>query len=235
MLKIVIPCAGLGSRFRDEGYDSPKPLIDVGGKPMIQVVVDSMRPKRHDYQFVFIVQKSHCESHQIDKKLKEIEPSCEVVVINGTTEGSGITVLAAAHLLYKDEVIVSVCDMKSDFDIDDFIDKTKDRDGMMVTFETEVPHFCFTLLDEYGWFVKCLEKTPISTHAHAGVWYFSNGARMLSALTEGITLGEKVNNEYYSTIAYNHLGKNIGIYNAKTIPLGTPKELKEYLGNTKTA
>lgn len=234
MVRILVPCAGLGSRFRDEGYNSPKPLIDVNGKPMIEVVINSLRPKRHDYQFIFIVQKSHCDDYKIDKILKEIEPDSKIVVIDGITEGSGITVLSASHLIYKDEVIVSVCDMLSEIDIDDFIDKSQEKDGMMVTFETQTPHFCFTLLDEYGKFVKCQEKSHISTHANAGIWYFKNGSQMLSALTKGIYLDNRTNNEFYSTIAYNYLeSKNIGIYNAEVSPLGTPSELKGYCDNAK--
>ena len=41
-MKILIPMAGEGSRFVNEGYTFPKPLIDVGGKPMIQKVVENL-------------------------------------------------------------------------------------------------------------------------------------------------------------------------------------------------
>jgi len=231
MLKIVIPCAGLGRRFLETGIQTPKPLIDVDGKPMVWRVIESLRPRK-DYQFVFIVQEAHCQSHNIDFVLKRIEPNCEVVVIDKLTEGSGITILAAAHLFYNDEVIISVCDMISKIDMDDFLKEARKKDGMMVTFETNETHFCFTEIDKDGNFVRCKEKEPISTHAQSGVWYFKNGAKMLSALTEGISLNERTNNEFYSTIAYNHLkSKNIGIYNAEVIPLGTPKELDAYLCN----
>ena len=39
MLNIVIPMAGAGSRFADAGYEEPKPLIPVHGRPMIEVVI----------------------------------------------------------------------------------------------------------------------------------------------------------------------------------------------------
>ena len=41
-LNVLIPMAGLGSRFAQKGYTFPKPLIDVNGKPMIQVVVEKI-------------------------------------------------------------------------------------------------------------------------------------------------------------------------------------------------
>ena len=39
MINIVLPIAGRGSRFTEEGFKLPKPLIQVHGKPMIEVVV----------------------------------------------------------------------------------------------------------------------------------------------------------------------------------------------------
>ena len=41
-MKILIPMAGEGSRFAKEGYTFPKPLIDVNGKPMIQIIVENL-------------------------------------------------------------------------------------------------------------------------------------------------------------------------------------------------
>ena len=55
-MKVLIPMAGAGSRFEKAGYTFPKPLIEVNGKPMIQVVVDNLNI---DAEHVFITQKSH--------------------------------------------------------------------------------------------------------------------------------------------------------------------------------
>ena len=54
-MKVLIPMAGAGSRFEQAGYTFPKPLIDVNGKPMIQVIVENLNI---DAQHIFIVQKS---------------------------------------------------------------------------------------------------------------------------------------------------------------------------------
>jgi len=227
-LKIVIPCAGKGQRFADAGYEVLKPLIDVNGRLMVDRVIDSLRPKRHDYQFIFIVLKEHCLRYGIDEILKRIEPNSQIVVIDKYTEGSGITLLSASHLIYNDEVIVSVCDTQSLLDIDDFIDKTQGKDGLIATFETEQSHFCFVELNDKG-FVRCKEKEHISSHASTGIWYFDSGAKLISALCEGIYANDRVNNEFFSTIAYNYLkSTNIGIYDTKVISMGTPKELEEY-------
>ena len=62
-LNILIPMAGAGSRFQEAGYNLPKPLIDVKGKPMIQHVVENIAL---DGKYIFIVQKEHQEKYNIN-------------------------------------------------------------------------------------------------------------------------------------------------------------------------
>ncbi len=63
-LNVVIPMAGAGSRFEKAGYTFPKPLIEVRGKPMIQVVVENLGVKAN---YIFIVQKSHKEKYNLQQ------------------------------------------------------------------------------------------------------------------------------------------------------------------------
>ena len=53
-MNVLIPMAGAGSRFVSAGYTFPKPLIEVDGKPMIQVVVENLNIEAN---YTFIVQK----------------------------------------------------------------------------------------------------------------------------------------------------------------------------------
>ena len=56
-INIVIPMAGLGSRFAKEGFTKPKPFIDVNGKPMIVRVLENLNyPGAH---YFLIAQKEH--------------------------------------------------------------------------------------------------------------------------------------------------------------------------------
>jgi len=82
MLNIVIPMAGAGSRFAQAGYTFPKPLIEVKNKPMIQVVVDNLRPADFlgDYEFTFIVQKGHYDKYALKHLLALIAPNCNIVI-----------------------------------------------------------------------------------------------------------------------------------------------------------
>ena len=57
MINIVIPMAGLGSRFASAGYEKPKPFIDVLGIPMIQRVMRNL--ELEDSRFILIARKEH--------------------------------------------------------------------------------------------------------------------------------------------------------------------------------
>mgnify|MGYP003331424033 CR=1 FL=1 len=102
-MNVLIPMAGAGSRFAQAGYTFPKPLIDVNGKPMIQVVVDNLNIEA---TFIYVVQKEHRNKFNLDTLLNLITPGCKIVEVDGITEGAACTTLLAKsymifHLGYK--------------------------------------------------------------------------------------------------------------------------------------
>ena len=102
-MNVLIPMAGAGSRFQQAGYTFPKPLIEVNGKPMIQVVADNINV---DAQHVFIVQKSHYEEYSLQSVLNNVSPGCEIVQVDGVTEGAACTTLLAKDLINNDEPLL---------------------------------------------------------------------------------------------------------------------------------
>ena len=49
-LKLIMPMAGMGTRFVQQGYSLPKPIIDVAGKPMFVRSVESIGIDFDDYE-----------------------------------------------------------------------------------------------------------------------------------------------------------------------------------------
>lgn len=232
MVNLVVPMAGEGSRFKKAGYKLPKPLIDVNGEEMMFRAIESIRPKRHLYRFIFIVQSLHCSLYNIDEKLRYRYPGCLIVKIQLSTNGSAISVLSASHLIYDGPVILSVCDAIQMIDIDDFIDKAEGKTGLMATFEDPemTGKWCYTHLEAEG-YQQIKEKSAISTHANTGVWYFEKGLDLIKGITNVISNGDKINDEYYVTMAYNYI-EGVDVYPAGFIPLGVPDELEDYLTGT---
>ena len=94
-MNVLIPMAGAGSRFAQAGYTFPKPLIEVNGKPMIQVVVENLNVDAH---FIFLVQKEHYEKYNLKQLLNLIAPGCDIIQVDGLTEGAACTKIGRAHV-----------------------------------------------------------------------------------------------------------------------------------------
>ena len=47
-VKTIILCGGMGTRMREETEFKPKPLVDIGGKPMMDHVVEKILELRDD-------------------------------------------------------------------------------------------------------------------------------------------------------------------------------------------
>ena len=121
MLNIVVPMAGQGTRFIKKGYTFPKPLIEVEHKPMIQWVVENIRPES-EHRFTFICQREHHDKYALRELLLVLAPGCNVVLTDGVTEGAACTVLLAREYIdNEDELILANSDQFIDYDINRFV------------------------------------------------------------------------------------------------------------------
>ena len=130
-LNVLIPMAGAGSRFAEAGYSFPKPLIDVNGKPMIQAVVENLAI---DATYTYIVQKEHYEKYNLMYLLNAITPNCNIVQVDGVTEGAAVTALLAKEFINNDNpLIMANSDQIVDWNSREFIYDmfTKNADGGM--------------------------------------------------------------------------------------------------------
>jgi HAD superfamily hydrolase (TIGR01509 family) len=234
-MNIVIPMAGAGSRFEKVGYTFPKPLIDVKGKPMIQVVAEMLG---FDANFIYIVQKSHREKYNLDTLLNLITPNCKIVEVDGLTEGAACTVLLAQEHIDNDApLILSNSDQYIDWNSTEFMYQMneKDFDGGIVCFPATHPKWSFAKTDENGLISEVAEKNPISDQATAGIYYWKKGSDFVKYTNQMIEKDIRVNNEFYVCPVYNeaiqdgHRVFNFQIEADKMWGLGTPEDLTHYL------
>jgi HAD superfamily hydrolase (TIGR01509 family) len=238
-LNVIIPMAGAGSRFERAGYTLPKPLIDVNGKPMIQLVVESMNIEA---TFIYIVQKSHREKYNLDTLLNLITPNCKIVEVDGLTEGAACTVLLAKEYIDNDsQLILMNSDQFIEWDSTEFMYQMNERgfDGAIMCFEDTDPKWSFAKTNDDGLITEVAEKNPISNQATAGIYYFKHGHYFVKYAEQMIDKNIRVNNEFYVCPVYNEfIGDDKKIYNYQ-IPsknmwgLGTPEDLNHYLKNHK--
>jgi len=236
-MNVLIPMAGAGSRFEQAGYTFPKPLIEVQGKPMIQIVVDNLNI---DATFIYVVQKSHREKYNLDTLLNLITPGCKIVEVDGITEGAACTTLLAKEFINNDEpLLMANSDQFIEWDSNEFMYKMNELncDGGIVTFHATHPKWSFAKVDEYGYVTEVAEKNPISDIATVGVYYWVKGSDYVKYAERMIEKNIRINNEFYVCPVFNEAigdGKKIKTFNIQKMwGLGTPEDLKNYLENKK--
>ncbi|MDD2367939.1 MAG: glycosyltransferase family 2 protein [Sulfuricurvum sp.] len=239
-MNIVIPMAGLGSRFAKAGYEKPKPFIDVAGKPMIVRVLDNL--SYPEARYILIARKEHIEKEQELVKQIEQEYNAIFIPIDKLTEGTACTVLYARKYINNDyPLLIANSDQIVDINISDFIDDCINRnlDGSILTFidEHQDPKWSFAKLNENDLVSEVKEKVVISEYATVGIYLYSKGNDFINAAIDMIIENDRVNNEFYTCPTYNYEiaeGKKIGIFNIdfkQMHGIGTPEDLTSYLKN----
>ena len=240
ILNIVIPMAGAGSRFAKEGYTDPKPLIPVDGIPMIQLVIENLRPARQ-HRFTFICQNAHIDAYGLREKLKQWGgEGTEVIGIDGLTDGAACTVLAAKDRINtKSPLMIANADQWVDVDINAYLDVMDDTasDGLIMTMKANDPKWSFVGLDAEGYVTHVVEKQVISDEATVGIYNYRSGEHFVRHAEAMIAAGERVNNEFYVAPVYNRQineGARVAIYNVGEeargmYGLGTPADLDLFL------
>jgi len=238
-INIVIPMAGAGSRFAKEGYKDPKPLIPVHGIPMIQVVIENLRPST-PHRFIFICQRSHVNEYGLRDKLTKWAPESVLVEIDGITEGAACTVLMAKSFIDNDApLMIANSDQFVDVGIDNYLQRINDAklDGLIMTMYANDPKWSFVGLSSEQLVSRVVEKKVISDEATVGIYNFRHGRSFVDAAENMIANNERVNGEFYVAPTYNNLissGQRIGIYNigsegAGMYGLGIPVDLEKFL------
>jgi len=236
-MNVLVPMAGAGSRFSSAGYTFPKPLIEVNGKPMIQVVVNNLNVEAN---FIFICQNEHYEKYNLKSVLNLIAPGCDIVRVNGLTEGAACTTLLAKELINNDEPLLLA-------NSDQFIEWNSNEclyaftadsiDGGIVTFEATHPKWSFAKLGDDGFVSEVAEKNPISNMATVGIYYWKKGSDYVKYSEQMIEKNIRTNNEFYICPVFNEAIQDGKKIRAKHIEkmwgIGTPEDLKYFLDNYK--
>ncbi len=238
MINIVIPMAGLGSRFANAGYEKPKPFIDVHGQPMIVRVLENLNVPGAN--FILVARKEHLDREKNLVKLIESKYNVNFVVNERLTEGTACTVLSARRYINNDyPLVIANSDQIIDANLSDVINdaQSRDLDGSIITFydNEKNPKWSFAELDKNEKVVRVKEKEAISHNATVGIYYFKAGKLFVNGALDMIVANERVNNEFYTCPVYNYLisdNKIIGIYEIPSYAMhgiGTPEDLNRFI------
>lgn len=238
-INVVIPMAGEGQRFKDEGFTTPKPIIDVEGLPMVGLVAHKLDINAN---FIFVVKGEHCAQYNLESILRLMYPTCTIVKTWGKQCGAACSILEAEPYINNDQHLLIVnSDQIWDWNARLFYHKmiVEELDGGIVVFKDEDrnPKWSFAKVDENDYVTEVAEKNPISDLGTAGIYYFKYGSDFVKFAKQMIEKKITINSEYYTCPVYNELieaGKRIKAFPIeKMIGLGVPSDLKLYLNRDK--
>ncbi len=236
-MNVLIPMAGAGSRFANAGYTFPKPLIEVNGKPMIQVVIENLNIEAN---YIFIVQKEHYEKYSLQYLLNLIAPNCSIVQVNSLTEGAACTTLLAKKLIDNDEpLLIANSDQFIEWNSNEclYAFNADGIDGGILTFKSTHPKWSYVKIGQDGFVSEVAEKKPISDNATVGIYFWKKGSDYVKYAEQMINKNIRVNNEFYVCPVYNEAiqdRKKIRIKDIKKMwGIGTPEDLNYFLENYK--
>jgi len=234
-LNVLIPMAGFGSRFATAGFTFPKPLIEVLGKPMIQVVVENLNI---DANYIYIVQKNHFEKYNLEYLLRLITPRCSIIQIDSVTEGAACTTLLAKKFIDNESsLLIANSDQFIEWDSGEALYSfaADSVDGGIITFTATHPKWSFVKLNEDGNVSEVAEKKSISTIATAGIYYWKRGSDYVKYAEQMIAKNIRTNNEFYVCPVFNEAIIDKKIVRIRHIEkmwgLGTPEDLNDFLKN----
>ena len=237
MINVVIPMAGRGSRFARQGYTTPKPLIDVLGTPMIELVSDNVRPAG-EHRFIYLCLQEHIEKYDLRRKLEQISPGCVIVPVDHVTEGAACTVLLAKEYIDNDDALmIANSDQYVDISIDEYIAAMGEDDGLIMTMTASEDKWSYISFDEDRHVTMVREKEVISSEATVGIYNFAHGSDYVRYAEEMVARDMRVKGEFYLAPVYNLMidaGKKIGFYNIGSdgngmYGLGIPEDLQAFL------
>ncbi len=239
-MNILFTISGEGRRFAEAGYKTPKPLIEVLGRKMIEWGADSCNflDRLEKGKIIFTVRKEHLEQFFIEEELKKIYGESIVIVPVDSQfwpKGqAGHALAAKEHIDNDSRLFIFSCDTFSPSAVAEMIED-EDPDGIIPCFISCDPKFSYAKLDENGYVSETAEKKVISNLATAGHYYFKHGADFIESVKAMQVTGLTFNGEYYVAPCYNYLiqkKKKVKIILvSENWVLGTPEELDYFLKN----
>ena len=231
----VIPMAGRGQRFVDQGYALPKPLIPVAGKPMIARALECL-PKPKERVLIALADHRDAVASAVEGK---------IITLDRVTEGQACTAKIGLEGIDPSlPVLFAPCDTGYVYDLAKLRELEEGGyDAIAWTAKGHLPALWRPQM--YGWvqvtdgkIVKTAVKKqvegvpPAEQQVITGTFWFKDVATFIREEEEMERENDRVNNEFYIDTIIKRMvakGMKVAAFTVdKYIPWGTPEELKTF-------
>lgn len=248
-MNILFPIAGLGTRFKSDGYLDPKPFIDFKGKSIIEWSLSSINLPGKYYIIVNGLEKKYTD--QLVEIADKYYLDLQIIDIGHSTRGQAETCLLALEtgkIDLNEQLVITNCDQYTPWNPNKFLKflKENDCDGLVSTYSHadvvvgKEGRYSYIELDETGYGARFAEKIAISPWALNGIYYWKNANLFVESAKKlmhddsdaGWTSGKlSCVKEKYVSLTYNYLIKdgykikNYHMENDDFVSLGSPNEI----------
>lgn len=238
----IIPLAGKGHRFAIDGFDIPKPLLDIEGKPMIIKATECL-PKSTNYIFIYL--DEHKKNYNIDNILSNYYPNSIHHSIDNVTNGQASTVKIGLPCDLNSSILISACDNGVCYNFEEFDKLIKDEsiDIIIWAFKNNPTSkynpnmYSWLDVDDEGFIKKVYTKNfifddPLKYNAIIGTMFYRKASYFLEGLLENYEKQLTTNNEYYVDDVINRnieKGLKVKVFTVKNyLCWGMPNDYKTY-------
>jgi beta-phosphoglucomutase-like phosphatase (HAD superfamily)/LysM repeat protein len=238
-MNIIIPLGGKGERFKEKGFSSPKPLIQIFDKEMIFYVLDNITIKSEDKVFIIYY---NLDGSIFESTIKLKYSNVYFIELNKQTSGAAETIYIGLQQIIKitnnKKTLLMDCDT---FYTEDVTSMFRDLNKNAVFFNKnteKTPIFSYITMDNTNTITKIAEKNKISDNANTGIYCFQNIEELFCYSKKVVLENIKFNNECYTSCIIDEMIKNnhefigIELLSKYVFNLGTPEQLNEYLKQT---
>ena len=200
-MKVIIPLAGKGTRLRPHTHITPKPMLKIAGKPVIDYVMEDLERLGNVEQVIYIT--GHLKD-KVEEYARTKFPFPAVFIEQKVQDGTaGAVQLAKPHV----DQPVFIIFVDTIFDADLSVVKTTDADGIIwVKTVDDYQRFGVVVSDSDGNMTKIVEKpsTPVSKRANIGLYYIKNWKLLYEGI-DHVLKQPKNKGEYYLTDAFQYM------------------------------
>lgn len=248
--KILIPMAGAGQRFADEGYTVHKPAIMTIDRfrgeenPMVVCATRDLPGVTEDGSNVIYVDRTFHKVDGVEDIIREYYPKAKFITVDHLTEGQACTCMLAEEYLDSEEpLLIAGCDNGMDIDRDAFTQLTKNCDCIVFTYRHN--EAVLANPNAYGWMIadregnitgtsikKAISDTPMEDPAVVATFWFRKAKVFLEATKKMIEENDRINSEFYVDQTVKHvldLGYKAKIFDIdRYVGWGTPADYEGY-------
>tara|TARA_Y100001970_G_C14257873_1_gene877009 strand:+ start:5801 stop:7471 length:1671 start_codon:yes stop_codon:yes gene_type:complete len=243
----IIPMAGFGTRFKNEGYEDTKPLIQVSGESMVVQAVNDLPSSKNN---VFVIRSDMAGYEKVSSELLENYPGSIIKEIDYSTDGQAVTALIGFKELISinnkniSPVTIGVCDSGAIYDKEKFQNLLNDNSVDVIVWGIREYANAIRNPEMYGWIdsdnkgviENISVKTPLSNPSTdpiiLGIFTFKKSDDCLKVVNSLLDRDGKINGELYMDSCIEdaiNLGLNCVLFEVDSfLCWGTPNDLKTF-------